>query len=111
MPLPLDDCPYSLQETIPRLCHSFLHRCLQRHGFSNLPKEKDIPEKKKFTAYPIGYFHLDIAEVQTEESKLYLFGGTDGTSKFAYAQLHTEATRSTAKDFPEERIQAVPYTI
>jgi hypothetical protein len=25
----------------------------------------DKPAKKKFKAYPIGYFHIDIAEVQT----------------------------------------------
>ena len=32
--LPLDDCLYSLQATIPRLTRSSLHRCLQRHGIS-----------------------------------------------------------------------------
>ena len=31
--LPLDDCLYALQPTIPRLTRSSLHRCLQRHGF------------------------------------------------------------------------------
>lgn len=108
--LPLDDCLYSLQQTIPHLSRSSLHRCLQRHGLSKLPKEK-APEKKKFKSYPIGYFHLDIAEVQTEEGKLYLFVGIDRTSKFAYAQLHAKATRATAKSFLEELIQAVPYTI
>ncbi len=30
--LPLDDCLYALQATIPRLTRSSLHRCLQRHG-------------------------------------------------------------------------------
>jgi len=29
--------------------------------------------RKKFKSYPIGYFHIDIAEVQTAEGKLYLF--------------------------------------
>ncbi len=32
--LPLDDCLYALQETIPHLTRSTLHRCLQRHGIS-----------------------------------------------------------------------------
>jgi hypothetical protein len=27
--------------------------------------------KKKSKTYPIGYFHIDIAEVRTEEGKLY----------------------------------------
>src|ERR1700716_2175237 len=64
--LPLDDCLYALQATIPHLTRSSLHRCLQRHGISRLPDvEGDKPEKRKFKAYPIGYFHIDIAEVQT----------------------------------------------
>ena len=65
--LPLDDCPYALQPTIPHLTRSSLHRCLQRHGISRLPDvEGDKPAKKKFKRYPIGYFHIDIAEVQRE---------------------------------------------
>ncbi len=35
--LPLDDCLYALQATIPRLTRSSLHRCFQRHGISRLP--------------------------------------------------------------------------
>src|SRR5208282_4460119 len=30
--LPLDDCLYALQATIPHLTRSSLHRCLQRYG-------------------------------------------------------------------------------
>lgn len=101
--LPLDDCLYALQPTIPHLTRSNLHRCLQRHGISRLPEvEGDKPAKKKFKKYPIGYFHIDIAEVQTEEGKLYLFVAIDRTSKFAYAELHERATRLIA---------AVPYKI
>ncbi len=66
--LPLDDCLYALQPTIPRLTRSSLHRCLQRHDISRLPEvEGDKPAKKKFKAYALGYFHVDIAEVQTAE--------------------------------------------
>ncbi len=72
-PLPLDDCLYALQPTIPHLTRSSLHRCLHRHGISRLPDvEGDKPAKKKFKAYPIGFFHIDIAEVQTAEGKLRL---------------------------------------
>ena len=35
--LPLDDCLYALQPTIPHLTRSSLHRCLQRHGIGRLP--------------------------------------------------------------------------
>ena len=90
--LPLDDCLYALQPTIPALTRSSLHRCLQRHGISRLPSaEGGGPGKKRFKAYPIGYFHLDIAEVRTEAGKLHLFVAIDRTSKFAFAQLHERA--------------------
>ena len=36
--LPLDDCLYALQATIPNLTRSSLHRCLKRHGISRLPE-------------------------------------------------------------------------
>ena len=35
--LPLDDCLYALQATLPQLTRSSLHRCFQRHGISRLP--------------------------------------------------------------------------
>jgi transposase len=61
--LPLDNCLYALQATTPQLTRSSLHRCLQRHGISRLPEvEGDKPAKKAFKSYPIGFFHIDIAE-------------------------------------------------
>src|SRR5262245_25574629 len=83
--LPLDDCLYALQASIPHLTRSSLHRCLQRHGISQLPKiEGDAPNKRKFKSYPLGYFHIDIAEVRTEEGRLYLLVAIDRTTKFAF---------------------------
>ncbi len=110
--LPLDDCLYSLQATIPHLTRSSLHRCLQRHGISRLPDSAgDKPAKKKFKAYPIGFFHIDIAEVQTAEGKLYLYVGIDRTSKFAFTQLTDKANTVTARAFLDALIAAVPYRI
>ena len=66
--LALDDCLYALQASIPHLTRSSLHCCLQRHGISRLPEVGgDKPAKKKFASYAIGYFHVDIAEVHTEQ--------------------------------------------
>lgn len=110
--LPLDDCLYALQPTIPHLTRSSLHRCLQRHGISRLPDvEGDKPTKRKFKRYPIGYFHIDIAEVQTAEGKLRLFVAIDRTSKFAYAELHQEASKMVAAQFLRNLIATVPYAI
>ena len=58
--LPLDDCLYALQATIPGLTRSSLHRCLQRHGISRLPKvEGEKTAKRKFKTYPLGFFHIE----------------------------------------------------
>src|SRR5215468_1140350 len=110
--LPLDDCLYALQATIPHLTRSSLHRCLQRHGISRLPDGEDGKGRKKaFKRYPIGYFHIDIAEVRTEEGKFHLFVAIDRTSKFAFAQLHEKANRHTATAFLKALIAVVPYKI
>lgn len=111
--LPLDDVLYSLQETIPHLSRSSLHRCLKRHGCSVLPKKQvsTSADKKKFKQYPIGYFHIDIAEVRTTEGKLYLYVAIDRTSKFAYAELHKSQTKMVAAEFLRNLIKAVPYKI
>ena len=110
--LSLDDYLYALQATIPHLTRSSLHRCLKRHGISRLPEvEGNRPGKHKFKAYPIGYFHIDIAEVRTEEGKLYLFVAIDRTSKFAFVALHEKADRPTAVHFLEALIAAVPYRL
>ena len=110
--LPLDDCLYALQPTIPHLTRSTLHRCLKRHGISRLPEtDGDKPVRKRFKAYPIGFFHIDIAEVRTEQGKLHLFVAIDRTSKFAFAQLHERATTRIAADFLRALLQAVPYRV
>ncbi len=43
--LPLDDCLYALQETIPHLSRSALHRLFQRHGISRWPQSR--PKKRR----------------------------------------------------------------
>ena len=109
---PLDDCLYSLQPSIPHLTRSSLHRCLERHGISRLPElEGDKLKRSKFAAYAIGYCHIDIAEVRTEEGKLYLFVAIDRTSKLAFTRLEMEATRQSAADFLRSLVEAVPYQI
>src|SRR5215211_6499211 len=110
--LPLDDCLYGLQPTIPHLTRSSLHRCLQRHGISRLPEvEGDKPRKQRFASYPVGYFHIDLAEVHTGQGKLRLFVAIDRTSKFAFARLVESAGKMEAAQFLRDLIEAVPYRI
>lgn len=112
--LPLDDCLYALQESIPHLSRSALHRCLRRHGISCLPPA-DAPaeagKKAAFKLYPLGYLHVDFAEVQTEEGKLYLFIAIDRTSKFAFAELHPQATQALAVAFLGRVLPQIPYKV
>src|ERR687895_242294 len=75
--LPLDDCLYALQATVPHLTRSSLHRLLQRHAISRLPTAEGTRQRQKFRAHPIGYIHIDLAEVCTEEAPLYLFVAID----------------------------------
>jgi hypothetical protein len=89
-----------------------LHRCPQRHGISRLPDvHGDKEPKKKFKGYPIGYFHVDIAEVHPTEDRLHLLVAIDRTSKFAFAQLVEKATRRVAGNFLRALAIAVPYKI
>jgi len=71
---PQGGCANALQPAIPHPSHSALHRRLQRHGTSRRPEVGgDKPAKKRFRRYPIGYFHIDLAEVRTAEGRQTLF--------------------------------------
>jgi hypothetical protein len=60
-----------------------------RSGISRLPQvEGEASPNRKFKAYPIGYFHIDLAEVGTAQGKLHLIVAIDRTSKSAFAELY-----------------------
>jgi transposase InsO family protein len=65
--------------------------------------------KKKFKAYPIGYLHVDFAEVHTEQGRVYLFVAVDRTSQVAFAELPPRATRLRAAEFLRRVLPALPY--
>ena len=87
---------------------------VKHHGecILHLPDvEGDKPRRQGFKRSPIGFFHIDIAEVQTADGKLFLFVAIDRTSKFAVARLVEKADRRTAWEFPETLLSAVPHRI
>jgi transposase InsO family protein len=57
------------------------------------------------------YLHIDIAEVQTAEGKIYLYVAIDRTSKFTVIQLVKKTGRTSASAFLERVIEAFPYKI
>jgi hypothetical protein len=107
--LPLDDCLYAVQPTIPHLTCCTLHRCFVRYEISRLPGMEGSKPKAAFKTYPIGFFHIDIAELRTEEGKLHLLVAVDRTSKFVLAELHEGVTRRVAADSLRRFAVAVPY--
>ena len=112
--LPLDDCLYALQKSIPKLNRSNLYRCLKRHGVQKLPKENKLEKKvptKKFKDYPIGYFHIDITEVRTKEGKQQMYVAVDRTCKFAYAVLYKRKTTQNSVEFLKKLLKIIPYKI
>jgi hypothetical protein len=69
--LPLDDCLYALQPSMPHLTRSALHRCLQRHGISRLPDiEGDKPKRLKTLSGLTPYEYL--AKIWTSEPDRFI---------------------------------------
>jgi hypothetical protein len=63
------------------------------------------------SAYPIGLFHSDIAEVRTEEGRLCLFVAVDRTSQFAFGHMRENTNGRIAVDVLHARVAAVPCRI
>ena len=109
--LPLDDCLYALQATIPHLTRSSLHRCLQRHGISRLPEIEDGKgTRRKFKTYPIGYFHIDIAVLFAEAARALGFRSApdlglpvQSRSPARYRHLRGRLDACLGGDFPAGR--------
>lgn len=76
------------------------HPCTVAYSDTKQPpaqRRRRQASKQPFKACPIGYFHIDIAEVQTEEGKLYLFLAVDRIEKYTFARLMKRATNATAR--------------
>ncbi len=52
-----------------------------------------------------------MAEVRTEQGKLYMFVAFDPTSKLAFVELHENSRTATSRDLLLRLIEAVPYKI
>jgi transposase InsO family protein len=109
--LALDDLLGCLREPIPRLTRSALHRCLQRHGISRLPRDSPPPKRGRFAETQLGYVHLDSCEVRSAEGKQHLFLAIDRVTKFVYVEFHARATMTSGASFLQGVIRAFPYRI
>src|SRR4051794_21783485 len=110
--LPLDDVLGCLKESIPKLTRSTLHRCLERHGISRLPKAEDAASKRKtFKETEIGYVHVDSCQLRSAEGVVHMFLAIDRVSKFAYVEFHRTADMATGAAFMRGVAAAFPYRI
>ena len=134
--LSLDDLYVTLKDQIPKLSRSNLHRCLQRHGLSNLKdmdayknketnrvlekeqeqilkdRRKNNPHGNKFEDYEIGFVHMDITTIfLTKEEKYYLYVAIDRVSKYVHYKVYDQQTRETAIDFLKEICNVFPFKI
>ena len=70
--LPLDDCLYALQPWIPAdPIRSAPVPATTWHLASDRRGGRQKPRRQKFKRYPIGFFHIDTAEVQTREVRSF----------------------------------------
>src|SRR4051812_3053970 len=105
--LPLDDVMGCLRDTIPKLSRSALHRCLERHGISRLPRNEDTTSKRKrFAETTIGYVHIDICELRLADGKLFMFLAIDRVSKFTHVAFLDAATKLNGAAFLRDVLAA-----
>jgi transposase InsO family protein len=110
--LPLDDVLGCLRETIPGLSRSALHRCLQRHGISRLPKgDEKASKRKRFAETKIGYVHIDVCELRLSEGKLFMFLAIDRVSKFTHVGFFDANTKAHGAAFLRQVVEVFPYKL
>lgn len=110
--LPIDDCLYTLQATIPHLTRSSLHRCFRRYRVNNLSQLTGHPVSRRATPdAALGDFYIDITPASTAEGTRYTFVATDLTSRFAFIRAFSTATESAASAFLVELVEAMPYPV
>ena len=104
--LPLDDCLYALQATIPHLTRSSLHRCLQRHGISRLPDIEDGKGIKRDRHHApmtdvghVGYFAQPLVDLPRRQA---CAAGQKGQCAFT-ADWQRQAERPKSADEPPPR--------
>src|SRR5215217_395356 len=101
--LPLDDVLGCLREAIPKLTRSALHRCLERHGISRLPRDPEKASKRgRFAETAIGYVHIDACELRLAGGKLFMFLATDRVTKFAHVGFFDANTKLNGAAFLRE---------
>ena len=110
--LPLDDCLYALQLSLPHLTRATLHRLYQNHGISRL-SDVVSPLRNHSAAPPTrpGDFYLNVAPVRTGDGIVIMYVAFDRVTKIAFAELHRESTSRLVSEFLTRLNRAMPYSV
>jgi hypothetical protein len=109
--LPLDDCLYGLQPTIPHLTRSSLHRCLERHGISRLPEiEGDKPRRS--ASPPIRSATSTSTSPRSAPRRASCACSWPSTARASSpSPARRERRQDGAAQFLRDLIEAVPYRV
>ena len=111
--LPLDDCLYALQPTIPHLTRSSLHRCLQRHGISRLPQvEGEASPKRKFKSLSDRLSSMSTSpRFRPRRASSISSSRSTGPPSSPSSSCVEKVTRRPPRDFLRGLVAAVPYRV
>lgn len=106
--LPLDDV-YIAKDVIPHLTRSSLHRCLQRHGISRLPKADRSQRSSRTTRSATSTSTLPSYAMKAARASC--MSPWTALSKLVFARIYRRATKLIAAGFLKTLIRWVPYRI
>lgn len=110
--MPLDDVVTSLSRYIPKLNRTNCYRTLKAHDLSVLPKP--FQEKGKFSKYPPGFVHFDLAYLPflgERTARLYLFVAIDRVTKLVCLGIARGKQQQWAVKFLEKLVGFFPYPL
>ncbi len=110
--LPLDDITEAMRRCVnPKLSRSAIHRCLQRHGISRMPKP-DKPNSGRFEAAGVGFIHIDLKHLPAlERRKSYVFVAIDRATRAVYIEIHPRRDAKTSAAFLQRFLAQFPAAV
>lgn len=106
--LSLDDCLFVLQQRIPALTRSALHRCFQRYGISrhaDLFADADIARKVP------GVFLISYSAIRTDEGEIHTLCATDLHTRFFLNRASERNDAAALSAFLETLAAKCPYPV
>ena len=107
--LPLEVCLAHLKPRIPTLSRSALHRCLERHGVSRIPRGLAEKPPKVDLETQSAHFTIEVCTMPGE-ARAYLFVAINQT-RFVFAKVMKGVSADDAADFLDELRKNAPVWI